>query len=614
MLQYRNLKLCNSVSNDDKPIVFKSFKGTKSVEPVGIVFFITREWSINVSFQGIFNPTSLQVSESTAECAKEYLTYTAKLDQSFVYGLKSEWAKHLFDQSEPEPLEDVVITDKKKKKLGNSKSLGLIRNFISQDKNAYELLDCSDFDSMAKIKASYRKIVLLLHPDKSGKVSDDMQEYAKKFNIESMDEEGRKQMFLLIQDAFTILSDPILRHEYDCNLPFDENIPTHEEARTLDFFKLFSPVFEMNSRWSKTKPVPQLGIMDTPDEQIDEFYEFWRSFETERTFSHAAPYLLEEAECREEKRWMERENLKVQRKLVKKELIRIQKLVDLAEASDPRVKARQERAKREKLERQKKIEEEKRLQMHELEMENERKKQELEKVMEKTRYEKQIVKRFRQHLRIVATKLETDPEPLEKLATLSYEFLKGTCENVYKLFGHARTISPDEESFQFIKDMGNVLQTQVSETDALLGVLKDVYKELGVDIKREDTVTPVENVKEQAPVDECIWTPEELVSLSKAMDIYGAGVPGRWNLVSKFVKTKSVGECIQMGKKITKEVEWTPQQQTALEDALRKYPSTMEPVERWKMIASEVEGKTAKECVNRFKMLKAAVAASSSRK
>lgn len=78
--------------------------------------------------------------------------------------------------------------------------------------------------------------------------------------------------------------------------------------------------------------MPSLGTASSSDEEVDAFYDFWREFETTRTFSHAAPHLLDDAESREEKRWMERENQKVQRKLVKKELVRIQKLVDLAQS------------------------------------------------------------------------------------------------------------------------------------------------------------------------------------------------------------------------------------------------------------------------------------------
>jgi DnaJ family protein C protein 2 len=40
-----------------------------------------------------------------------------------------------------------------------------------------------------------------------------------------------------------------------------------------------------------------------------------------------------------------------------------------------------------------------------------------------------------------------------------------------------------------------------------------------------------------------------------------------------------------------------------LENALRKYPSSMPANERWTNIAKEVTGKTKKQCVERYKYL-----------
>ena len=51
--------------------------------------------------------------------------------------------------------------------------------------------------------------------------------------------------------------------------------------------------------------------------------------------------------------------------------------------------------------------------------------------------------------------------------------------------------------------------------------------------------------------------------------------------------------------------EWTQAQQGQLEAALAKYPSSMPTKERWKAIAGDVEGKKAKECVVRFKWIRA---------
>ncbi|KAF1335460.1 hypothetical protein FI667_g1243, partial [Globisporangium splendens] len=49
--------------------------------------------------------------------------------------------------------------------------------------------------------------------------------------------------------------------------------------------------------------------------------------------------------------------------------------------------------------------------------------------------------------------------------------------------------------------------------------------------------------------------------------------------------------------------EWSESQQKALDDALKKYPATMDKKIRWISIASEVNGKSLNECIDRFKHL-----------
>ncbi|KAL4169927.1 hypothetical protein KRP22_010838 [Phytophthora ramorum] len=48
---------------------------------------------------------------------------------------------------------------------------------------------------------------------------------------------------------------------------------------------------------------------------------------------------------------------------------------------------------------------------------------------------------------------------------------------------------------------------------------------------------------------------------------------------------------------------WSEEQQRALDLALKKYPPSMDKKERWTSIASEVEGRTLNECIDRFKKL-----------
>ena len=59
-------------------------------------------------------------------------------------------------------------------------------------------------------------------------------------------------------------------------------------------------------------------------------------------------------------------------------------------------------------------------------------------------------------------------------------------------------------------------------------------------------------------------------------------------------------------------VEWTPAQMKALESALQEFPASLPAKERWKAIGNAVEGKKAKECLARFKEIRAQLLATSS--
>ena len=63
---------------------------------------------------------------------------------------------------------------------------------------------------------------------------------------------------------------------------------------------------------------------------------------------------------------------------------------------------------------------------------------------------------------------------------------------------------------------------------------------------------------------------------------------------------------IPMSVKDTTDI-WTQAQQQKLEAALKEFSSAIEPQERWTKISSRVEGKTKKQCVERFKEIRNAM-------
>lgn len=188
------------------------------------------------------------------------------------------------------------------------------------------------------IRKAYHKAVLMYHPDKA--------------QFKTPDGKEDRTVFLKIQEAFNVLSNEPKRRAYDSQLPFDENIPSEEKvAKALakgpqKFLKLFGPVFQRNARFAVKKPVPDIGDMDTPIDDVYRFYEYWVNFESWRDFTGVgAEHKPDEASSREEKRYMMKENERLAKKLKKKEMERLIALVTIAEKNDPRIVADKERRK-----------------------------------------------------------------------------------------------------------------------------------------------------------------------------------------------------------------------------------------------------------------------------
>jgi DnaJ family protein C protein 2 len=209
-----------------------------------------------------------------------------------------------------------------------------------------------------QIKKAYRRLALLYHPDKKKQAPSAKASSAAKAAGVSDD-----PLFLAIQKANDVLSNDKSRRLYDSQFDFDESIPSGTEAMSnpeVDFFRIYGPVFERNSRWSVQKPVPRLGTMKDDDETVNRFYSFWHKFESWRDFSGEGEHKPEDASDRYEKRWMERENEKVAAKKTKKEIQRLADLVVRAQAKDPRVVAMRKREEEEKKAAQQQREQEKR--------------------------------------------------------------------------------------------------------------------------------------------------------------------------------------------------------------------------------------------------------------
>jgi len=501
-----------------------------------------------------------------------------------------------------------------------------IKNLVF--KNHYQALGLEHlyFDATVEdVRKAYKIKVLLHHPDK--------------FEEGAYDEVAKKQ-WLAIQDAYETLVDAEKKKKYDSTMEFDESLPANKSYEEEEFYRDFNACFSRNGLFSEKKPVPNLGDEKTPINKVLKFYEFWEAFKSWRDFTVEDEYDLDQAENRYERRYMERENKNLKKDLLRKEKIRIKKLVDLARQNDPRViqyekeeKERIEKIREEKrLEKLKKKEEEDRRQQEALEAKRLKEQQEAD---EKKRKEDELKEARRQKKnRLDLTKqLIAQKVDLPDYGPLFVEFF---FEGVTQ-----------EEHDAILAELN---------LDLPLDDMRERFKRFVAAVKeRQNPANHKKSVptpKESKLANMNKWTDEEIALLTKGILKYPAGIGGRWEKISDLIGgTKTIHEVTAMAKDLSiknvrgeknilntmeeaikekntatvkkslhanseplppKEdkqpaaspLDWSQGQQKQLEVALKKFPATMEKKERWTKISEAVEGKTAKECLDRVKEIK----------
>lgn len=525
----------------------------------------------------------------------------------------------------------------------------------------YEILGVELHATQDAVKKAFRRLSLRYHPDKTLRGDDDY-------------------VFRAVKAAYDTLYDPLKRQAYDSTkVPFDDDIPGPIVTES-DFFDVYGPVFERNLRFdarlrpelksksnnssnnkrnhrSKASAPPRLGDDDTPLHEVNEFYSYWIHFDSWRDFSAQATEELqveshlENAESRDERRWLQREIEKRAKQLKKLELNRIQTLVERAMEADPRLKRQralekkrkqeQEAEKLKAVQEQKRLEQEKKLEQ-ELKDREERERQAMEKAEREK--EKKLLRKARQQLRKMTSSMEGSDVSAD-VDLLCSSLGLGDLVNLNDAF-ESKSIDGEIES-------------------AMVEMIRSKAQE----IQQEQASVRIEEEKKEANPDtevdfhiECVkpestkqgWTKDELSALAKGVKKHPAGSLNRWDSIANFVNhacpgsARTKGDCVEKYNQIRNasgtgsstasqskvsqvnpaqgaaassapvpdttftsstsvESGWTQEQDQLLQDGLAKFPATMDKNERWDCIAKSVPSKTKKECVQRFKTIREAL-------
>ncbi|XP_071374618.1 dnaJ homolog subfamily C member 2 [Centroberyx affinis] len=494
-----------------------------------------------------------------------------------------------------------------------------------------------------QIKAAHKAMVLKHHPDKRKAAGEQIVE-------------GDNDYFTCITKAIETLSDPVKRRAFDSVDPtFDNAVPSKSEGKE-NFFEAFVPVFERNARWSSKKHVPKLGTLESSFEEVDNFYSFWYNFDSWREFSYLDEEEKEKAECRDERRWIEKQNRASRAQRKKEEMNRIRTLVDTAYSCDPRIKkfkeeekARKESEKKAKAEAKKREQEEKeRARQAELdaarlakEKEEEEAKQAAQQAKKEKDIQKKAIKKERQ-------KLRTTCKNWNYFSDNEAESIK-MMEEVEKLCDRLELTSLqslNEVLASGVKEESKAaVEKQVQEVNAQL------QREKEAEVQARQAARSAEQASGGGGAGGKGWNEDDLQLLIKAVNLFPAGTNARWEVIANYMNLHSTTGIKRTAKDVINKAKnlqrldplqkdeinrkafekfkkehnavpptvdnavpserfdasgdgaapWTTEEQKLLEQALKTYP--VSTPERWEKIAAAVPGRSKKDCMKRYKEL-----------
>ncbi|KAH0616479.1 hypothetical protein JD844_027601 [Phrynosoma platyrhinos] len=428
--------------------------------------------------------------------------------------------------------------------------------------------------SQKQIKAAHKAMVLKHHPDKRKAAGEQIGE-------------GDNDYFTCITKAYEILSDPVKRRAFNSIDPtFDNTIPSKSEGKE-NFFEVFSPVFERNARWSNKRNAPKLGDMNSSFEEVDAFYSF----------------------CRDERRWIEKQNRAARALRKKEEMNRIRTLVDTAYSCDPRIKKFKEEEKAKK-------EAEKKAKVEAKRKEQEERERQRQAEIEAARIAKE---KEEEEIRQQALLMKKEKDIQKKAIKKERQKLRTTCKNWnYFSDNEAECVKMMEEVEKLCDRLEltslqclNEALTSTTREEGRAAVEKQIH-EVNEQIRREKEEADARMRQATKSSEKSAsggvggsknWPEDDLQLLIKAVNLFPAGTNSRWEVIANYMNLHSTTGIKRTAKDVINKAKSLQklEEQKLLEQALKTYP--VNTPERWEKIAASVPGRSKKDCMKRYKEL-----------
>eukprot|EP00112_Aurelia_sp_Birch-Aquarium-sp1_P014659 Seg318.15 transcript_id=Seg318.15/GoldUCD/mRNA.D3Y31 product="DnaJ subfamily C member 2" protein_id=Seg318.15/GoldUCD/D3Y31 len=490
-----------------------------------------------------------------------------------------------------------------------------------------------------EVRKAYRKMVLAHHPDKKSHKS-------TKNVIPGLNEH---EYFTCITKAYEVLSNVTSRRAYDSvHSSFDDEVPTQVKG---DFFETFRLPFKRNARWSNKTPVPDLGDINSSEEEVDEFYTFWYDFQSWRDYSYQDEEDKDQADCREERRWMEKQNRRKRQQKKKEELARIRLLVDTAYSNDPRIKKIAEEKKQKKLQ-EKKAKEDAIKEKERLRLEAEEEEKRAKELAEQEAKEKAAKeKKERDKMKKMLTK---EKKVLRQVVKENGYFAGSDVDLVQELEKLEKTLENlNLESLQEMREMSEKKDMKNLQTVYLqhVNTVQEQLKKAEEKVKAEKAKQAVAQQNSVLQTANKPWSEDEMQLLVKASVLFPPGTASRWQVIANYInehaaepQNRTAKQIISKAKSLQKmdpglkdevnkrafeklkketsskvvaqptggvsvrdegkqsaENPWSSEEQKLLEQALKTFPASTP--ERWDRIAEAVSTRSRKECMKRYKEL-----------